>query len=232
MRITIKIASSGASRLHRFPVAKYSIDECKNAGKGLDLVKVRQSLSVDGVQIADKDDMPVFAFALAYLSQQQSVLSHLAEKLNKEGDCSAGVHEVGIRDESATPSDLRCLRRMNKDQVAYVRTDVTGCADGIHAKLSVMNPREVVGNTIFHAHDCAVLCARILIYLREAITTAPVVLLEGEGASGIYAEAEAMNRRDDFEKKRKTCPSHRNGFCSPSNPDCPYYAVGRCQPPT
>ena len=197
MRITIKIASSGASRLHRFPVAKYSIDECKNADKGLDLAKVRQALAVDGVQTGAKDDMPVLAFALAYLSQQQSVLSHLAEKLNKGGDCSAGVHEVGIRDESATPGDLRCLRRMNKNQVAYVRTDVTGCAD-----------------------------------LREAITTAPVVLLEGEGASGIYAEAESMNRRDDFEKKRNACPSHRNGFCSPSNPACPYYAAGRCQPPT
>ena len=65
MRITIKIASSGASRLHRFPVAKYSIDECKNADKGLDLAKVRQALAVDGVQTGAKDDMPVLAFALA-----------------------------------------------------------------------------------------------------------------------------------------------------------------------
>ena len=231
MRITAKISAAGASSLHRFPVAQYSIDECKSEGRGLDLSKVRKALDVDGVQMGSRDDMPVLAFGLEYLFQQQSVVEHLAEKMNRQGDCEAGVREAGIRTEAATPGDRRCERRMNKDLVAYVRTDITSCADGIHVKLSVMNPREVVGNAIVYAREFAVMCARILIYLREAIITAPIVLLEGEGASGIFADADAMNRRDDFEKKRKSCPSHRNGFCSPSNPTCPYFSSGRCLPP-
>jgi hypothetical protein len=75
------------------------------------------------------------------------------------------------------------------------------------------------------------MCARILIYLRDAITTAPIVLIEGEGASGVYADAKAMDRRDDLAKLRASCDRLHNGSCSPCKFDCPLYRNGKCKDP-
>ena len=243
MRITAKIATAGVAGLSRFPVANYTIDECTAPDGRLDPAKTRRALDVEQVQIGSKDDLRVLAFTLESLTQQRSVVEKMAKNLTRDG-IPASVSSVSpdgqavldparsnYRTEAATPGDRRCERNMKRDRVAYVRTDVTGCADGIHVKLSVMNPRDTVGNAISFARDYAVMCARILIYLREAITTARIVLIEGEGAQGVYADAEAMNRRDDLAKLRASCDRLHNGSCSPCKFDCPLYMNGKCKDP-
>ena len=67
--------------------------------------------------------------------------------------------------------------------------------------------------------------------LREAITTARIVLIEGEGAQGVYSDADAMNRRDDLAKLRASCDRLHNGSCSPCKFDCPLYRNGKCKDP-
>ena len=232
MRIVAKIANSGSSCLSRFPVPDASVRECCNAAGRLDETKVRRALAVDQVQIGSKDDMPVLAFGLEYLSQQRAVVERLAHDLNASGDVAAAITDTrGVRTEPATPGDRRCERNMNHGRVAYFRTDVTSCRDGIHVKISVQNPRAVVGHTEAFARDYAVMCARILLYLRNSITTARIVLIEGDGADGIFAEARSLDRRDDLAKLRAACDRLHNGHCSPINPDCPLYRCGRCALP-
>lgn len=231
MRITAKIATSGIAGLSRFPVPNYTIDECTAPDGRLDPVKTRRALDVEQVQIGSRDDLRVLAFTLEYLVQQRSVVERMAENMIRDGVPASVSDEKGVRTFAATPGDRRCERNMKKDRVAYVRTDITGCTDGIHVRLSVMNPRIVVGDAERFARDYAIMCARILIYLREAITTAPIVLIEGEGASGVYADAEAMDRRDDLAKLRVSCDRLHNGSCSPCKFDCPLYRNGKCLDP-
>ena len=201
MRIVAKIATAGLSGLSRFPVANYTIDECTSPDGRLDPAKTRRALDVEQVQIGSRDDLRVLAFTLEYLTQQRSVVEKMAENMNRDGVAASVTDEKGVRTEAATPGDLRCERNMKKDRVAYVRTDITGCADGIHVRLSVQNPRDVVGHAELFAREYAIMCARILIYLRDAITTAKIVLIEGEGAQGVYADAEAMKRRETRVKR-------------------------------
>ena len=230
MRIVAKIATAGVAGLSRFPVANAEIDECLTPDGRLDEAKARAALNCEQVQIGQKDDRRVIAFSLEYLKQMRSVVERLAENINAQGEVAASVtDEKGYRTEAVTPGDRACERRMKKGRFAFCRTDITSCADGIHVKLTVQNPREVVGHTESFAYEFAVMCARILIYLREAITTTDLVLIEGEGAQGVYADAAAMNRRDDLRKLRDGCERLRNGYCSPCKPDCPLYNNGKCK---
>ena len=235
MRIVAKIATAGVSGLSRFPFPNASIDECLTPDGRLDEIKVRKALDCEQVQVASTDDLRVLAFAMEYLKQMASVVKHLADNLNRDGEVAAAVSDVdtsaNYRTAPATLGDRRCERNMNKGRFAFCRTDITGCADGIHAKLTIQNPRGVVGNAECFARDFAMMCARILLYLRENITTTRITLLEGEGASGIYAAAEDMNRRCDLAKLRASCAKCINGYCSPSTPDCPLYHNGKCKEP-
>lgn len=181
MRITAKIATAGVAGLSRFPVANYTIEECTSPDGRLDPAKTRRALDVEQVQIGSKDDLRVLAFTLEYLTQQRSVVEKMAENMNRDGVAASVTDEKGVRTEATTPGDRRCERNMKRDRVVYVRTDVTGCADSIHVKLSVMNPRVVVGNAEPFAREYAIMCARILIYLREAITTARIRPHQGRG---------------------------------------------------
>jgi len=230
MRIVAKIATAGVAGLSRFPVANAEIDECLTPDGHLDESKARAALNCEQVQIASTDDRRVIAFGLEYLKQMESIVRHLAENINAQGETTAAVtDEKGCRTEAVTPGDRACERRMKKGRFAFCRTDITSCADGIHVKLTVQNPREVVGHTESFAYEFAVMCARILIYLKAEITTTDIVLIEGEGASGVFADAAAMNRRDDLRKLRDGCPNRVNGYCSPCKPDCPLYANGKCK---
>ena len=85
----------------------------------------------------------------------------------------------------ATPEDRRTERNMAKGRHAYVRLDVTNCLDGLHVKVSVQNPHNVVGGAAVFARDYAVMCAQILAYLQRAVTTTSIVLIEGDGADGV-----------------------------------------------
>ena len=230
MRIVAKIATAGVAGLSRFPVANAEIDECLTPDGRLDEAKARAALNCEQVQIASTDDRRVVAFSLEYLKQMRSVVERLAENINAQGEVAASVtDEKGCRTEAATPGDRACERRMKKGRFAFCRTDITSCADGIHVKLTVQNPREVVGHTESFAYEFAVMCARILIYLKAEIATTDIVLIEGEGAQGVYDDARKLNRRDDLRKLRAQCPNRVNGYCSPCKPDCPLFCNGKCK---
>lgn len=223
MRIVSKISTAGASGLSRIPVPAATIDECLDSQGRLDPVKARLALDIDQVQTASTDDRRVLAFALEYLTQIQSVVRHLTDSLAPRNN---------YRAEPATVGDRHCKRNMDKGRFTFVRTDITACRDGIHAKLSVQNPKEVIGNAEKVARDHAVMCAQILLYLKEKITTSPITLIEGDGAGGVYYEATALERRCDLRKKRDACPSRTaSGYCSPIRPDCPLYLNGKCREP-
>lgn len=230
MRIVAKIASAGTGGVSRFPVLNASIDECLGPDGHLDPALVRKSLDLEQVQFGSKDDLRVMAFAMEYLTLQRSIVERLAAQIEKGGECAATVADVPThRQEPVVPSDQRSERRLNRGRVVYVRTDITGCADGIHAKLSVQNPKGVVGHSESFARDYALMCARMLNYLKDNIKTSEIVLIEGEGVAGIYDEARNRDREDELSRRRATC--HRRilgGFCSPSDPSCPLFKNGRC----
>lgn len=233
MRIDAKIASAGAGGISRFPVLNATIDECIGPNGRLDPALVRKSLDVEQVQIGSKDDMRVMAFAMEYLTLQRAIVERLAAQIEKDGECAASVSDStsGNR-KDATQFDRRSERRLNKGYVVYVRTDITGCQDGIHAKLSVRNPKGIVGNAESFARDYALRSARILNYMKGNIKTTAVVLIEGEGATGLFAEARGIDRMDDLERRRASCNRLVSGcFCSPADPACPLYKNGRCQAP-
>lgn len=234
MRIVSKIATAGIAGLSRFPVPSASIEECLAPDGSLDEGKVRKALDIDQVQIASTDDRRVLAFAMEYLKQTRSVVEHLAKQLGPtEAEASPdGRAALGqCRTSAATPGDSRCERNMRKGRYAFVRTDITGCLDGIHVRLTVQNPREVMGNAELFAHDFAVMCARILNYLADEIANSQIILIPGENCDNIFAEARDLDRRIDLRKKRDACPNLCNGYCSPSNPSCPLYHNGKCKEP-
>ena len=230
MRIVAKIATAGVAGLSRFPVPNATIEECLTPDGRLDEYKARHALNCDQVQIGSKDDRRVIAFTMEYLKQMRSVVEHLAERVGP--DAASVDDEKGFRTSAATKNDRRCERNMKRGRHAFCRTDITGCADGIHARLTVQNPREAMGAAENFARDFAVMCARILIYLRENITTTHITLIEGDGASGVFADAAELDRRCALQRMRETCPNRVNGrYCSPIRPDCPLYQNGKCKEP-
>ena len=242
MRITALIATAGVAGLSRFPCLKASITDCLAPDGTLDEAKMRRALDCELVQFSSKDTRRTLAFSLEYLKQMESVVVRLAQKLNAGGELHASVETIdahapkapdkGVRTEPQTPGDRSCERRMKRGYNAFCRTDVTDCADGIHVKLTVQNPRGVVGHTEHFAREYAVMCARILLYLRANITTTNIVLIEGEGAQGVYAEAAELDRNSDLAEKRALCRNRTTtGYCSPICPDCPLYEKGRCKEP-
>jgi hypothetical protein len=236
MRIIAKVSTAGIAGLSRFPVPNAEIEDCLTPDGRLDESKARAALNVDQVQFSSADDIRSIAFAFEYLKQTRSVVERLAARVNEDGDCEAVVEEVphvpDVRTESSTDSDRRCERNMAKGRFCYVRTDIAARERGIVARLSVANPREVAGAAERFARDYALMCARILLYLRENISTTPVILVEGDGAQGIFAEAAGMDRACDLAKLREKCPNRVNGcYCSPINPVCPLYANGKCKDP-
>lgn len=234
MRIVAKIATAGTAALSRFPLPNAEIEDCLTADGRLDEAKARKALDVDQIQIASTDDRRVVAFAMEYLKQTRAVVEHLAASLGP-GEASAvpdTPHERGYRTEAATEGDRRCDRNMRKGRFAFVRTDIYPAANGLRVRLTVQNPRAVVGNAENFAHEYAVMCARILRYLRENITTATISLVEGEGAAGVYDEAAELDRRCDLQRVRRNCPNRtETGYCSPICPDCPLYKNGKCLEP-
>lgn len=90
-----------------------------------------------------------------------------------------------------------------------------------------------MGGAELFARDYAVMCARILNYLKDSITTARITLVEGEGCGGAFAEARELDATCDLAKRRASCPNRVSGHCSPIVPACPCYDAGRCrEPPT
>jgi hypothetical protein len=234
MRITTKIATAGVAGLSRFPVPNATIEECLAPDGSLDESKVRKALDIEQVQIASTDDRRVLAFAMEYLKQTRSVVEHLAKQLGPSEAAASPDGRAALgqcRTSAATSGDSRCERNMRKGRYAFVRTDITGCLDGIHVRLTVQNPREVVGNAELFAHEFAVMCARILNYLADEIANSQIILIPGENCDGIFAEARELDRRCDLRAKRDACPSLRNGYCSPFNPSCPLYHNGKCYEP-
>lgn len=232
MRLNAKVATAGKAGLYRFPAAKASIDECLTPDGRFDEGKARAALNTEQIQVGQKDDRRVIAFTMEFLKQQESVVRRMAEKVNADGVCAAVTDADGYRTTAATMGDRHCESRMDKGRNVYVRTDITGCADGIHVKLSTGNPHGVVGYSEEFARECAIMLARILIYLRGEITTTKLTLIEGKGAEGVFAEAEELDRRDDLAKMRAACERLHNGHCSPCKFDCPLYANGKCKDPT
>ncbi|MBO7685249.1 MAG: hypothetical protein J6V72_02625 [Kiritimatiellae bacterium] len=225
MRIVTKIATAGVSGLSRFPAPNATIDECCNADGKLDFAKARKALDCEQITTSDRDDLAVVAFALEYLKQLEGAVRRLS------ANPANGARTMDVRTAPATPEDRRTERNMAKGRHAYVRLDVTNCLDGLHVKLSVQNPHNVVGGALRFARDYAVMCAQILLYLRGAVTLRKIVLIEGEGASGVFAEAAEIERCRDLRRKRTECPRRVNGYCSPCQPDCPLYENGRCKEP-
>lgn len=215
MRLTTKIATSGISGLSRFPTPRATFDQCLNEQGRLDPIKARHALNCEQIQIGSNDDIPCMAFTFEFLRQMEAVSSHFEPKAKLD-----------------TKNEARCERNLKKGRYAFCRTDITSCLDGIHVKLSIHNPREVVGNTENYARIFGVFCARILLYLKSSITTTTVHLLEGEGAEGIYEEGQMEEQRAVNARKRKTCPNRKNGcFCSPIDKTCPLYENGKCREP-
>lgn len=235
MKITSKIATSGTAGMSRFPIPNADIDECRNDKGFLDEMKVRSALSVDQIQIGQKDDKPVVVFAIEYLHQLRSVVTYMSDhiKTANERERKQRVHA-----HADSAADKRCERRLNKGRHAFATTVITSCLDGLHVKLSYANPRGVVGDAERLAHDYTVMCARILIYLQQEVTACKITLIEGENCAGILEEArkdnaiaEEYSRRKELSAMRVACPNRQGGFCSPSNPKCSLYCNGRCLDP-
>lgn len=233
MRITAKIATAGEAGLSRFPCPNAEIDECLGPDGRMVEAKVRLALGCEQVQIGSKDGLPTLAFTMEYLKQMRSVVESLARKINENGGFEAGViDEKGVRTEGSTDGDRRCERNMKKGRFAFFRTDVTDCLDGLHVKLSVQNPRAVVGNAENFAREFAVMCARILLYLQGEITSTPIVLIEGDGCQGVFSEAGEQERIGALVRRRAECPRLAKGrFCTPIDPSCPLYRNGECMRP-
>lgn len=225
MRLTTKIATSGVSGLSRFPTPRATFDECLGPDGRLDMTKARVALDCEQIQVGSNDDLKCLAFTFEYLRQMRSVANHLDPD-------NASTKEVPLANAPRQSGETRCERNMRKGRYAYCRTDITSCQDGIHVKLSVQNPKEVVGVTENFARMFAIMCARILLYLKDNISTTTLHLIEGEGAKAIYEEAFAEEEKCALARKRKSCRRLKNGcYCSPIDVSCPLYCNGKCKEP-
>lgn len=237
MRITAKISSSAGAGLSRFPCLNSKMDDCLDSSGVLDEGKMRRALDCEQITFGSRDTRRVLCFALEYLEQMESVITKLSQELNRDGSQVATVERVESGASvphrvAQTPGDRACERRMKRGRHAYCRTDITDCADGIHVRLSVQNPRDVVGNAEALAREYAVICARVLRYIKTNIHTAEIHLIEGDGAQGVLSDAAEADLACELRARRASCPNlTATGYCSPICPRCALYEKGRCREP-
>lgn len=218
MRIVAKIATAGGAGLSRFPCLPCKVEELTGPDGRISDSRLRAALVMDQVTIGGKDELPELVFGAEYMGQVKNAIIKLSEKVNEDGECSSAVEDCD-GDGSSDGSDHRCERNMKRGRFVYCRTDITGCQDGIHAKLTVKNPRGVVGSAELFAYEYAVMCARILLYIKSQIHTTGVVLLEGEGCAGVIeaakrsdAESEAARKAEVLKIKRANCTNRIGEF--------------------
>lgn len=212
MRITVKIATAGTAGISEFPIPNATVDECKDARGALDEAKVRKALACDGILFSSKDNLSVLAFCLEFLRQLHAVVHNMMKSRGETGDSKT----------------TRCSRRMKRGYFAYVRIDARWVSDRVRVTMNVDDPKAVAGNTNEFAELFCEMCARILIYIKEAYDnhgSSELEYIEGKGCEGIlemarevnawYIEKERIIREvEECNARRGSCPQRIAGdFC-------------------
>lgn len=225
MRIKLKVSGSGAGALTRFPYIPHDNAELCTGGK-LDFAKTSAALGRDAEQIqpSGKDDLPTVALAVEFLRQLNAAARHLTEDAKRD-----------LRTDCETIADRQHERKMERGQYCFVRIDISPRRDATRVRISVGNPREVKGQAPARAYDMAVMCARVMQYLKRELDAhgcISVALEGGEGAERVFDDAAAMGVYDELMTRRENCPRRQNGiYCSPSDFSCPNYINGKCRKP-
>lgn len=244
MRITAKIATAGKAGLSRFPVANRTIDECLDEHGRLDIAKALDALNCDQITHSSTDDLRVYAFTLEYLHQQRNVVERMSATLGSDARCVNERNQTSPHTECKTAADRSCEKKMMRDRIAYVRTDVYAKDGYILVRIDVQNPKGIVGSVDEFAHDYAVLCARCALYIANSVKgkhgREAVRVVAGDGCPNLIEEAMEMERLEDERRaneadkaKRDACPHriHSGGidYCSPICPNCKFYEKGKCK---
>lgn len=229
MRITARVSAAGSRGLSRIPVLGCEVaDLCDDAERErFSESLARQHLKDNPcVSFSGDDDRQIISVGVELLHQ----VEHACAVLTKEYETKADASRV--TSEAVSADDRHAERNMARGRFAFVRVDLwrKGCKVAI--RVAVSNPKGVVGIAENLAQEYALIVARCANFMAKELNGdgrgERIELVGGEGCEGIFAEAEATERRLDARRMRAACPNRVNGFCSPSKPGCPCYRCGRC----
>lgn len=231
MQIKAKIACAGDEGLSQFPGLPCHIEELGDGRGGIDESKLRAALANDQINIGSRDRKATLVFGAELISRVTMLLEKIVDAVNSDGSFAASL----VDEDSSTHRKGKADRNLRKGRFVFCKTVVTSCLDGIHVRISVENPKSVCGNAILFAYEYAMLTAQAVIGIAEDIPKANVVMIDGEGASDLFAESRKvmyegseMRRRSSLRVYRENCPNRRADFCSPPCFGCELYRDGRC----
>lgn len=227
MRITAKISAAGSRGVSRIPVLGCEVaDLCddpnhEHFSEALARTRLRDN---PAVTFSSDDDRQILAIGAELLHQVEAACAKLTKSCETRHDSSR------VTSRAVDADDRHAERNMDRGRFAFSRTDIYRRGPAVVIRVSVANPKGVVGIAENLAREYALIVARCANYMAKELNgeKTRIELVDGSGAEGIFALAKAVERKHELEKLRESCPNRINGYCSPSKPSCPCYKCGKC----
>lgn len=224
MRITTRLATAGSAGFMSMPVLPRPAESYVNDEVGVDEAAIRRDMAdTPGVQFSSDDRGDTLAFTVELLDRMKSLMNGKIA-----ADC--GVSKAGGDGRKSAAE-----HRFARGKFAFVRVDVGRVRGGLRARISTANPRNAVGQTEQFAGIYAQAFADNLVDMAESLAThgVHVEVVEGDGCTGVVAEAKARLAAAATMARHAECPGHRhetpNGLmCAPCVFSCELYRDGRC----
>ena len=243
MRITIPVSGYGDAWMSHLPEINFEFDKILDANGKLILSEVvalfaraNEFCESQGYRptfmTSSGDGFNVYSMTVEFLRQLAAVTHWIENQPGSKAHISA----------DGSPQDRRLERRMSRDQVAFCRVDVNNVSSGVKFVVGYGNPKnKVIGNCEVGARECAIYLTRILLNMAESVNA-----LSREKNAGLRVTVEGRNpelvseahRREEIGRQRdivrranaerQTCVRRMGEYCSPSDPRCRCYRVGRC----
>jgi len=231
MRIVTRLATAGESGFLSMPALRHPAEHYAKDGRALDQDAVRREFAqTPGIQMSSDDAGDTLSFAVELLDRMRRCMNGL---MKVKSDVSYAT--VRHSPDEPPPPKTAAQRRFDKGRTTFVRVDIrrNGQAPGFRVKLSAMNPKEVVGRSEEFAQIYAQAFADNIVAIADALAEEQpgtvVVMQEGEGCEGVFAEARKRNDKVLAQMRHADCPNRINGYCSPCKPDCELYHNGKCK---
>jgi len=217
VRITTKLSTAAAQGFLSMPALREPAAAYTLGARTLDEAKVRKELANhEGIQMSSDDDRDTLSFAVELLDRMKTAMARHMET-------DKGTHEVA-RDDPQPKSAAQ--RRFDKGRMTFVRVDIRrNDGGGFRVKLAATNPKQIVGSAEEFARIYAQAFADNIQAIADSLADehVPVVLQEGEGCAGVFAEARKRNDLWAAKCRHPTCPNRCAGYCSPQVRDCGLY---------
>ena len=220
MRISIPIAAGGGRSNTRMPMPSASLDECIGVNGKMDLVKAQIAFADRKFFCPSSDDDEFVYFAALTLL---GTIHDAYKQVEARPDATISNHDT-------CKQDTLNSRKVERGKVVYAKIILDRKASTVHARFSIDNPRNLVGEHEAEARECLIACAEILLRMQKDVKWLTIADCE------VVTEAERRNEEAErkrtiarYNERRLMCKCRcASGHCSPIHPKCRFYDKGMC----